>query len=72
MVHMLEIGLLTSTAWLAYVTQFPYHVRRRHVTHVRNHAFRVCVLCHHHGKWLLWQVTVLLPRKREGEVTQDQ
>lgn len=71
--HLLEGGVVSSTVWLAYVTQFPYHVRRRHTASV----VRVFVLCrqrvNHHWRWVLWQVTIIIPaplrrtRRKPGE-----
>lgn len=69
--HLIEFGLVTApTGGLTYVTAFPYHVRRRHAEAVRKHADRTrqrCVTvwcaCLYHGRWILWQATVFLPKR---------
>ena len=60
----LEAGVVVSTVGLAYVTAWPYHVRRRFHDRARAGIYRAYVLCRHHGQWILWQVTVIMPRKR--------
>ena len=47
-----------------YVTQVPPHRRRQHAEMVKALPRTVWVLCCYHGKWILWQVTMYLPRKR--------
>ncbi len=63
--HLIEFGLITApTAGLGYVTAFPYHVRRRHADTLRQHCVTIYGVCRYHGRWILWQVSVLLPRRR--------
>lgn len=61
-----ELVLITApTVGLGYVTAYPYAVRRRHAARVRYHVVRVYGVCRHHGRLILWQLTVVMPgRKR--------
>jgi hypothetical protein len=63
-VPIMEIALVSSTAWLAYVTQLPYAVRRRLHRKARDHVVRVYVLARHHGRLILWQITFILPGRQ--------
>lgn len=60
----IEAMLIGSTAWLAYVTQTPYHVRRRYHARIRGHVVTIWGVCRHHGRYVLWTVTAYLPRRR--------
>lgn len=62
------ITVTLPTVGLAYVTATSPHARRRHREWIRrvppSIAYTTWVLCCHHGRWILWQVTTYLPRKR--------
>lgn len=63
--HLINLALITApTAGLGYVTAFPYHVRRRHMDLVRQRCVTVWGIARYHGRWVLWQVTVILPKRR--------
>ena len=57
----MEGAVVGTTSWLAYVTMYPYHVRRRHRDAVKRSARVVYVLCCHHGRWVVWRVVALVP-----------
>lgn len=59
--HWAEVGVTGSAVWLAYVTQFPYHVRRRHVAKVRRVWVVIVDRTGHRVRWLCWQVTYFMP-----------
>lgn len=61
---MLELALTASTVALTYVTATPLSHRRKHAEMIRGASTTVWILCRHHGRWILWQVTTFLPRKR--------
>lgn len=76
---LLELGVIGTTAWLAVVTQWPYAVRRRHLRaakeraayarevariQARYHVERLLIVCRHHGRWIVWQVSFLVPNRR--------
>ena len=70
----IEHLIVGSTAWLAYVTQLPYPRRRELHRQARHHTVRFFLLCVHHGKWVLWQITATLPdkyRRREAPRTDE-
>lgn len=60
-----ELLLITlPTVGLGYVTAYPYAVRKRHAQRVRYRVVRLYGTCRHHGRLILWQLTVIMPRRR--------
>lgn len=64
--HWPEAVLVTGpTAWLAYVTQLPYHRRRELHRKARYHVVRITVVViertAHHIRAIAWQATYILP-----------
>jgi len=64
--HWAEVGVTGSALYLGYVTQFPYHVRKRLHGHVRRVTVIVITRTRHHVRAVAWQITYILPgRVRE-------
>lgn len=59
-----ELALTAVTAASVYVGGVPLNHRRRHAEIVRGSVVTVLILARYHGRWILWQVTTFLPRKR--------
>lgn len=66
MTEWLEGAVVVSTVGLTYVTAYPYAARRRHVQRVRYHVVRIYGVCRHHGRLLLWQLTVIMPSRQRS------
>lgn len=75
---MIELMLITSTVVLAHATyllcppeQRPWHALPRLVVLIRDHGRTVAIITarrvHHHGRWLVWQVTTVLRPQRSPE-----
>jgi hypothetical protein len=58
------VVLIGVTAHGSYITAVPAERRKEHAKFVRSLPITVYVLVCHHGRWILWQVTTFLPRKR--------
>jgi hypothetical protein len=58
------LALTYVTGHATYVTQVPPHRRRQHAEYLRSVPSTVWIFCLHNGRWILWQVTTYLPRKR--------
>jgi hypothetical protein len=58
------VALTTATIHGTYFTAVPEDRRKEHAKIIRSLPTTIYVLCCHHGRWILWQVTAYLPRKR--------
>lgn len=66
MAELLEAAVVVSTVGLTYVTAYPYAARRRHAQRVRYHVVTFYGVCRHHGRLILWQLTVFMPRRERS------
>lgn len=57
----MEHMLVPSTVALTYATAVPLSHRKRHAEFVRHDMW---ILMRYHGRWLLWQITTWLPKRR--------
>lgn len=66
MAELLEAAVVVSTVGLTYVTAYPYATRRRHAQRVRYHVVKIYGVCVHHGRLILWQLTVIMPHRHRS------